>query len=99
MAEDELVDLTDYAILMGMRPKKFTPEQVGYEEADEDSPYRCSSCIHFFRRNYDGLATCEIMRSEETDKDGVRPDYRCRFWTVTGDEFPLLEDEHKESTR
>ena len=75
------------------RPWKFSAEDVGYTAAPEGSVMRCASCLRYFRRAIDGHATCEIFRSEEVDEHGVDPAYRCSFFTVDGDIFPLLEEE------
>jgi hypothetical protein len=91
MAE-EMATRRDYDDLVATRPYKFTPEEVGYEEAPEGSAIRCAACLHYFRRAIDGLATCEIMRSDETDSEGVRPDWRCLWQNVDGDVFPLQEE-------
>jgi hypothetical protein len=88
-----MVNLDEYAELIEERPRKFTPEEVGYVEAPEGSAIRCAGCLHYYRRAIDGFATCEIMRSDETDRSGVEPDYRCQFQTVDGVVFPLMEDE------
>jgi hypothetical protein len=90
---DEPVNREEYEDLVQERPRKFTPEEVGYEEAPEGSSIRCAGCFHYYRRAVDGLAVCEIMRSDETDTKGVEPEWRCRFQTVDGDSFPLLEEE------
>ncbi len=86
----ELVTLAQYDALMADRPEKFTPEEVGYQAAPAGSALRCAACFHYYRRAIDGLATCEIMRSDETDSEGVRPDWRCQFQTLDGDVHPLI---------
>jgi hypothetical protein len=88
-----VVDKRAYDELVEDRPRKFTPEEVGYGKAPEGSAIRCASCIHFFRRTIDGLSTCEIMRSTLTDAEGVMPDWRCAFQTTDGDVFPLLDED------
>jgi hypothetical protein len=90
---DKLATLEDYQELMEDRPRKFSPEEVAYEEAPKGSAIICAACIMYYRRAIDGLATCEIMRSEETDTEGVHPNWRCRFQSLDGDQFPLLEND------
>lgn len=75
------------------RPRKLSTEQVGYEAAPEGSALRCSACRRFYLRAIDNFGTCEILRSDVTDEEGVRPDFRCRFWTCDGTVYPLYEDE------
>jgi hypothetical protein len=87
-----MVTLDEYREIVADRPEKFSAEEVGYEEAPEGSALRCAACLHYFRRAIDGFTTCEIFRSEETDTEGVKPDWRCRFYTVDGQVFPLLEE-------
>ena len=85
------VTLKKYQQVITDRPFKLSAEQVGYVEAPEGSVMRCAACIHFFRRAIDNFSTCEIFRSPETDAEGVRPDYRCQFWSVDGDVHPFIE--------
>ena len=88
-----MVTLEDYREILDDRPVKFTAEEVGYQPAPEGSAMRCASCLHFYRRAIDGFSVCEIFRDEQTDRDGVLPDWRCRFWTVDSEVHPLLEAE------
>jgi hypothetical protein len=83
--------LNDYLELIEDRPRKFTPAEVGYVEAPEGSAITCNGCLHYYRRGIDGHSTCEIMRDERTDREGVRPDWRCRFQTVDGSSWPLVD--------
>ena len=87
-----MLTLAEYETIVADRPRKATAEEVEYRVAEAGSPYRCSGCHHYYRRATDGFAVCEIFRSEETDEMGVKPDWRCRFQTVDGDVFPLLEE-------
>lgn len=87
------IGLAEMLELYDERPKKFSAEQVGYEVAPEGSAMRCASCLHYYRRATDGFAVCEIFRSEETDEDGVKPDWRCKFWSSDPGQVPLLEEE------
>jgi hypothetical protein len=88
-----MVTLDKYFEIMLDRPKKLTEEDVGYGPAPEGSAMICASCINYYRRARDGYAVCQIFRSDKTDDEGVLPDWRCGFYTETGDSFPLLEAE------
>jgi len=90
--------LSDYLELLDDRPKKFSATEVGYEPAPEGSELRCAGCRHYFRRATDGFTTCEIFRSPETDREGVLPDWRCRFFNVDGSVFHLLEADSGEDS-
>jgi hypothetical protein len=78
----------EYEELVADRPKKFSPDDVNYREADGNQK-RCGKCIHFYVRLADRLTTCEIMRSDETDENGVDPEFVCDFFTKDGEEFPM----------
>ena len=91
-----MVTLSRYLKVIDDRPYKLNAEQVGYGPAPEGSVLRCNSCVHYFRRAIDGFAVCEIFRDKETDENGVRPDFRCAFWTVDSDVHPLLEEPKEE---
>jgi hypothetical protein len=87
-----VIDKAEYDKIIAERPRKFTPEQVGYRKAPRGSEQRCQNCAHFFERVVDGLTTCEIMRSTETDEKGVDPKYLCDWWTRDGEDHPLASD-------
>jgi hypothetical protein len=95
-----MADLAEYLEIIQDRPEKFDAEDVEYGPAPEGSAMRCASCQHLFTRRIDGFNVCEIFRDDESDSKGVFPDWRCRFWTVDGQVFPLLEEppstEHEE---
>lgn len=74
------------------RPKKLSAEEVGYQPAPEGSAMRCGACHHFYRRATDSFSVCELFRSEETDKDGVDPSYRCHFYSTDGMVYPFTEE-------
>lgn len=80
----------DYLKLLDDRPVKFDAQQVGYEAAPEGSQMRCAACRHYYHRAIDGFAVCEVFRSDETDQEGVKPDWRCMFWNVDGS-LPLYD--------
>ena len=88
-----MADLAEYRKLLEDRPEKFKADDVEYEPAPAGSVLRCASCIHFFARRVDNFTTCEIFRDPETDANGVRPDFRCKFYTSDGDVHPLLMEE------
>lgn len=85
-----IVTKQQYDDLLKDRPVKFTPEEVGYTDAG-DSAMRCSTCRHYYLRQIDQFAVCEILRSDEIDDEGINPGWRCRFWTIDGERLPLLE--------
>jgi hypothetical protein len=80
-----------YIEIVSDRPVKMDAKEAKYTQAAEGSFLRCAACLHYFRRAIDGFAVCEIFRDEESDREGVLPDWRCQFWTCDGDVFPLLE--------
>jgi hypothetical protein len=88
-----VVTLAQYLAILDDRPRKFNAKQVDYGPAPQGSVMRCAACFHYFRRAVDGFTTCEIFRDDQTDAGGVRPDYRCGFWTVDGDVHPFVEEE------
>jgi len=88
-----MAELNDYIKILEDRPKKMNAEEVEYEPAVEGSFFRCASCLHYFGRRIDGFTTCEIFRDEQTDREGVRPDFRCKFWTSDGTVHPFLGEE------
>jgi hypothetical protein len=88
-----MITLDQYRDMIADRPDKFTPEEVGYDEAPEGSAMRCGVCRNYYRRATDNFAVCQVMRSDETDIDGVLPWWRCQFFTVDDDVFPLYEEE------
>ncbi len=90
--------LSEYLELLNDRPVKFTESDVNYLPAPEGSELRCAGCRHYFRRAIDGFTTCEIFRSERTDREGVLPDWRCSFFNVDGSVFHLLDKESEEET-
>jgi hypothetical protein len=80
-----VVSLKDYASLMDDRPKKMTPKEVGYREANDLR--RCGKCLHFYERKIDGYGVCELMRLE--DEEPVEASHTCDLFTVDGEKFPL----------
>jgi len=89
-----MIDKREYDKLIAERPRKFTPNEVGYRKAPRGSEQRCENCGHFYVRKVDGFTTCEIMRSAETDEKGVDPKYLCNWWTRDGEDHPLAGKEN-----
>lgn len=85
----------DVEALMKDRPDKFTPEDVDYRPAPEGSAIRCSACFHMYLRVIDNHSVCELIRSDQIDEEGIKPDYRCDFYTCDGDVTPLYEEKPK----
>ena len=83
-----------YENLMQSRPYKFLPDEVNYRDAETD--VKCSTCLHYYTREIDGYAVCEIMRDVKSDEEEnpIKPDYVCDFHTIDGDSFPLLKESH-----
>lgn len=90
-----MVILKEYFSIMLDRPKKLSEEDVGYGPAPEGSEMTCVNCLNYYRRSRDGHPVCQIFRSDKTDEEGVLPDWRCQFYTITGDVFPLLEEDEE----
>lgn len=82
--------------LMQERVRKLTPEEVNYQPAPEGSAMRCASCFHMYLRAIDAHSICELIRSEEIDNEGIKPNWRCLFWTVDSDVTPLAPEEINE---
>ena len=82
-----LPTLEEYRRLMSERPRKFSADEVNYRRSGGEE--KCCHCISFYERRADDLGTCEIFRSSETDRDGVRPYYVCDFYSTEGEDFPL----------
>lgn len=84
----------DYVRVMNSPVDRLTADEANYQEAPEGSAIRCCSCIRFLHRAIDNYGICEVVEIPEGDEAiGIRPDWRCSFYSVTGDTFPLLEDE------
>ncbi len=75
------------------RPFKFKAEQVHYRPAPNGSVLRCGSCVNLYRRAIDNFSVCQIMRSEETDADGVQPNFTCDWWSIDNEVYPRQPDE------
>lgn len=82
--------LADYKRLLTDRPVKFTGAEAGYVPASRnDGEYTCDDCRHFFTGPAAGYNVCEIVRL--TPEKSIEPKARCRFWTRTGERWPMLK--------
>lgn len=80
-----MVTFEEYEALCLDRPKKFTPEEVGYRLAKPNEP-ACGSCVHFYVGVQMKHNVCEIMRNKE---EQIEPEMTCSFQN-RGEEYPLL---------
>jgi hypothetical protein len=81
-----------YLRVIRNRPFKFSGEEVNYRDSEYEDEC-CGECFHFYTRNKDGYAVCEIFRDvSKKDEQPVKDQYVCDFFTEEGEEFPLLED-------
>lgn len=82
----------DIDSLLDERPRKLSPEEVDYKAAPEGSVIRCASCINLYQRAIDAHRVCQIVRSDEIDKEGIDPSFRCDWWTQDNFVYPLTEE-------
>ena len=75
-----------YDRIIADRPFKLNAEEVNYRKSEGEE--LCESCNHFFLRNIDNHATCEIFRP--ANDEPVEFNYVCDFFSTDGEEFPLL---------
>lgn len=87
-----MVTLERYFEIMLDRPAKLSEEETEYGPAPAGSAMICCNCLNYYLRSRDRHAVCQVMRPLEEDK-GVYPDWRCLFFTTTGDVFPFAEEE------
>jgi hypothetical protein len=82
--------LADYKRHIADRPEKFTGPESNYVPASKNKPdqYRCDTCRHFFIGEVAGYNVCEVVRLQP--EKSIEPGARCKFWTRTGERFPLL---------
>lgn len=81
--------LADYKRLLADRPEKFSGSEAQYFPATKnDTTYTCDSCRHFFNGKVAGYNVCEVVRLQP--EKSIEPGARCKFWTRTGERFPLL---------
>lgn len=84
-------NLDDYNKLVENRPYKWSAEDVNYREAE--GRHRCARCLHFYERRIDHFGVCELFRSDDTDEEGVQPNFTCDWYTTNGKSFPLQANE------
>lgn len=81
--------LTDYRRLLADRPDKFTGPEASYTpESQNKSDYACEDCLHFFTGKAARRRVCEVVRLQP--ERSIEPRAKCKFWTHTGERFPLL---------
>jgi hypothetical protein len=81
--------LSDYKHLLADRPAKFTGTESGYTPAAKNkTEYTCDDCRHFFTGPAAGYSVCEVVRL--VPEKSIEPKAKCKFWTRTGERFPLL---------
>jgi hypothetical protein len=83
----EQATLDDYFALYAKFPQRFSPDQVGFVDPSK-SGYRCGGCQHYYLNPAHRHCVCEIM--EYRQYGNVPPSGACRFWTVDGQNFPVL---------
>jgi hypothetical protein len=87
MAESK--GLADYKRLLADRPEKLTGPEASYTPAAQNkSDYFCDECLHFFTSKVAGRKVCEVVRLQP--ERSIEPKAKCKFWTHTGERFPLL---------
>lgn len=79
-----------YKRILENRPLKLTPEEAEYGPGEGQEV--CKNCMHFFIRKVDGFTVCEVVRPEDEETEAIQPNYKCRFMTDDGENYPLLED-------
>ena len=90
MAESE--GLARYQRLLADRPGKLTASESGYTPpARNQTDYFCDECLHFYTGKAARRTVCEIVRLQP--ERSIEPKAKCRFWTRTGEKFPLLRTE------
>jgi hypothetical protein len=83
-----MIEFKEYLELLDDRPKKFTAEEVGFnEEAPEGEP-PCASCVHYYTNLIGEFAVCEILRLNP--EAYIPPFANCKFWNMDRKDFPLL---------
>lgn len=81
--------LVDYRRLLADRPEKLSGKEADYASAAQNkSDYHCDDCLHFFTGKVAGRKVCEVVRLQP--EKSIEPNARCKFWTRTGERFPLL---------
>lgn len=84
--------LEKYDKLLADRPEKFSGREASYTPASENkTTYHCSDCRHFFTGKVAGYNVCEVVRLQP--ERSIEPKAKCRYWTRTGERFPLLRSD------
>jgi len=83
-------DKDTYDRMIENRPFKFNSEESEY--APSKGKERCDSCLHYFVRKLDEFVVCEVVRPTEDGEESIIPNYKCKFFTPDGENYPLLED-------
>lgn len=88
----ETKGLADYKRLLADRPEKLSGAEADYTPASKnDSGYHCDQCRHFFTGKVSGHNVCEVVRLQP--ERSIEPKAKCKFWTRTGERFPLLRSD------
>jgi len=88
---EESKGLDKYRKLLADRPEKFTGKEADYTPAARNkSDYFCKDCKHFFTGKVAGYNVCEVVRLHP--EMSIEPKARCRYWTRTGERFPILNN-------
>jgi len=83
--------LADYRRLIADRPAKLTGPEAQYTPASQNSTdYHCDQCRHFFISKVAGYNVCEVVRLQP--EKSIESKAKCKFWTRTGERFPLLNN-------
>jgi hypothetical protein len=77
----------EYLNLINNRPPKARPEEVDYRKGQGDEV--CSGCVHFYVRQVDHFATCELIRDLQIDRVGIQPQFTCDWMSPDGESFPF----------
>jgi len=86
---EESKELARYRELLADRPEKFTGRESDYTPAAKNSTaYFCKDCLHFFMGKVAGYNVCEVVRLHP--EMSIEPKAKCKYWTRTGERFPLL---------
>lgn len=83
--------LADYRRLLADRPDKFSGADAQYTPVSSNkTDYHCDDCRHFFTGKAAGYNVCEVVRLQP--EKSIEPKAKCKFWTRTGERFPLLNN-------
>ncbi len=83
--------LAEYKRLLADRPAKFTAAEAAYQSQKQNTTdYFCRDCRHFFQGPVAGYNVCEVVRLQP--EKSIESHAKCKFWTRTGERFPLLNN-------